>query len=101
MNLIEFAMKFGKKLSGSHLQKLGNSSFVNKNIQSIRKNSPAERAGLLKEDKILILNGHLSTALTLNDINSSFRSKEGRKIKIIIMRNGIKVKKQFRLEKVL
>jgi len=81
------------KTTGTHLQ-----SFV---IQSIRKDSPAERAGLLREDKILILNGHHSSALTLNDINSSFRSKEGRKIKVIVMREGIKLKKQFRLEKVL
>lgn len=81
------------KTTGTHLD-----SFV---IQSIRKNSPSERAGLLKEDKILMLNGHSPSALTLNDINSSFRSKEGRKIKMIIMRGGIKIKKQFRLEKVL
>ncbi len=81
------------KTTGTHLD-----SFV---IQSIRKDSPAERAGLLKEDKILILNGHTHLALTLNDINSSFRTKEGRKIKILIMRDGVKLKKQFRLEKVL
>ena len=37
MNLIEFAMKFGKKISGSNLQKLGNTSFVNKYIENIRK----------------------------------------------------------------
>jgi len=30
-------MKFGKKLSGSNLQKLGNTSFVNKYIENIRK----------------------------------------------------------------
>ena len=30
-------MKFGKKLSGSRLQKLGNTSFVNKYIENIRK----------------------------------------------------------------
>ena len=37
MNLNNFAMKFVKKISGSNLQKLGNNSFVSKQIEKARK----------------------------------------------------------------
>ena len=96
----DYRKGFEYNMSGIEVKTIGRrlDKFV---IQSIRKDSPAERAGLLKEDKILILNGHTPSALTLNDINSSFRSKEGRKIKITIERDGVRLKKQFRLEKVL
>ncbi len=81
------------KTTGSHLD-----TFV---IQSIRKNSPSERVGILKGDKIVSLNGHATKSLSLNDINSAFRSKEGRSVKIIVERGDKILKKRFRLEKVL
>ena len=55
MKLIEFAMKFGKKISGSNLQKLGNTSFVNKYIENIRKNIiRMERNHLVELNKIKV-----------------------------------------------
>ena len=37
MNLNNFAIKFVKKLSGTNLQKLGNNSFVSKQVEKLRK----------------------------------------------------------------
>ncbi len=54
----------------------------------VQKNSPADKAGLKAEDQIIKINGLSATEYTLNDILLILRSKEGRKIKIIVNRDG-------------
>ncbi|WP_231962822.1 aspartyl protease family protein [Polaribacter sp. KT25b] len=68
-------------------------------IKSILKNSPAEKAGLLKDDIILKINGTPAHHLNLNKIIFKFQEKDNKKIKIIVNRNGEELKFEFRLEK--
>ncbi|WP_249042006.1 aspartyl protease family protein [Polaribacter glomeratus] len=68
-------------------------------IKSVLKNSPAEKVGLLKDDIILSINNIQSHRLNLNEITLKFQERDNKKIKIIIERNGKKMKFEFRLEK--
>lgn len=68
-------------------------------IRNVVKGSPAAIAGLLKDDIILKLNYKNAHELTLGKIMQKFHEKPGKKIKILIDRNGEKLFFQFRLEK--
>lgn len=69
-------------------------------IDNIRENSPASRAGLQEHDQIISINNTNNTSLSLNDINLIFQSKENRKIRMKVLRNGEEIKTSFQLEKV-
>lgn len=69
-------------------------------IDNIRKGSPADNAGLKENDQILSVNNNSNTSLSLNDINLIFQSKENRKIKMKVLRDGTEIKTSFQLEKV-
>ena len=71
-------------------------SFV---IDNVVKNSPGEKAGLLKGDIILKINGKPFHEFTLNDIIYKFQLKDNKKIKLQISRGGEAMKFQFRLKK--
>ena len=71
-------------------------SFV---IDNVVKNSPGEKAGLLKGDVILKINRKPSHEFTLNDIIYKFQLKDNKKIRMQISRNGEVMKFQFRLKK--
>ncbi|PWG05361.1 aspartyl protease family protein [Polaribacter aquimarinus] len=68
-------------------------------INKVVVNSPADKAGLKKDDKIIKINGKPAHELTMADILYKFQEKHGRKIKITIERNGERMTLQFRLEK--
>ncbi len=69
-------------------------------ISNIREDSPAFLAGLQENDQILSLNSNNHRSLKLNDINLLLQSKENRKIKIKVLRNGEEFKTSFQLKKV-
>lgn len=68
-------------------------------ISDIRKNSPAYYAGLQENDQIIALNNASHKAITLNDINLLFQSREDKKIKMTILRDGEQIKTEFFLKK--
>lgn len=68
-------------------------------ISNVREGSPADKAGLMKNDQILSINGSAVSRYTLSEINELFRSREGRKIRIKVQRNDEKLKFQFFLKK--
>jgi len=70
-------------------------------IYSIRKNSPAERAGLQIGDVILKLNNYSSQNLTIQRIVDLFHSKEGKQITMKVDRKGEIKTFKFYLEKIL
>ena len=68
-------------------------------IKSILKDSPADKAGLLKDYIIININNTQSHKLNLNEITLKFQERDKKKIKITVERNGQKMKFEFRLEK--
>ncbi|NOR74783.1 MAG: PDZ domain-containing protein [Draconibacterium sp.] len=69
-------------------------------ISNIRENSPAFLAGLKENDQILSLNGNNHNSLELNDINLLLQSRENKKIKVKVLRNGEEFKSTFELKKI-
>jgi hypothetical protein len=70
-------------------------------ISSVRKNSEAEMADLREGDQLLFINGMKSTQLTLDQLHLILQTKENKKIKITILRDGIEEKKVFRLHRII
>ncbi|TXD50953.1 MULTISPECIES: aspartyl protease family protein [unclassified Polaribacter] len=68
-------------------------------IRTVVSASPAEKAGLLKDDILLKINGKPVYEYTIAQITSKFQTRNKSKIKMIIERDGIKMKFEFRLEK--
>lgn len=68
-------------------------------INKVVKNSSAHKAGLLKNDILLKINGKQAHDFTLSEIFSKFQERDKMKIKMQIERNGVKMKFEFRLEK--
>ncbi|WP_299438165.1 aspartyl protease family protein [uncultured Aquimarina sp.] len=70
-------------------------------ITEVRPDSPAALAGLLKDDKVLEVNGRKSHLYKLSDLNDLFYSEEGKKITIKVDRMGVEMKFTFFLKKVI
>ncbi len=70
-------------------------------IVSVGNNSPASECGLMENDILNSINGQQVSSLSLCEITSMLKSKEGKKIKITIMRNGELIKVNFKLRKLV
>jgi hypothetical protein len=68
-------------------------------IANISENSPAYFAGLQENDQILSINNSHHKSIDLNDINLLLQSKENKKIKLTVLRNGEEYKTSFELKK--
>lgn len=66
-------------------------------IDMVREASPAQLAGLRRDDKILAVNGKSVSAYTLEDLTNLMKSEEGKEITMKIERNGIKIDVRFTL----
>lgn len=67
-------------------------------IAGVRKDSPAYKAGLKKDDKLIIINGRKTADMTLNKIMELMKSEEGKTISMTIDRKGVELKFSFTLE---
>ncbi len=68
-------------------------------ITNISQNSPAYFAGLKENDQILSINSNNHRSMDLNDINLLLQSKENKKIKVTVLREGEEYKTSFELKK--
>jgi len=68
-------------------------------VEGIRKNSPAELAGLQKGDIIHSINGEKSEIIELSDIYNILQNHPGKKISISFLRDGEIMKAILQLEK--
>lgn len=67
-------------------------------IAGVRKDSPAYEAGLKKDDRILSINGDLTSEMTLEKIVELMKSSEGRNITMVIQRKNEKLTVRFTLQ---
>jgi len=77
--------------SGAYLKQLS--------IGYVLENTPADEVGLRAGDIILKINGFPSSFWGVASITKKMTRKEGRKIKLAILRDGQKIKVTFRLKK--
>lgn len=67
-------------------------------IAGVRKDSPAYKAGLQKEDKVISINGSRTSDMTLEKIVELMKSNEGRNITMIVQRKNKELILRFMLE---
>lgn len=70
-------------------------------INSVRKDSPAYEVGIKGGDIIKKFNGDNIENIKLSKIYTTLRRKAGAKIKMKIVRNGVELKKCFRLKRLI
>jgi C-terminal processing protease CtpA/Prc len=92
-----FRKKFHYNLSGVTIKAKGSRLNVFE-ITQVRGRSVADRAGILPGDIIVTINGIPAGALELGMINGYFNSKPGKRVNLIIDRQGQKMKKDFKLK---
>jgi PDZ domain/Aspartyl protease len=92
-----YKKRFYFNLSGLTVRAIG-ARLREYEISDVRENTAAQKAGILRGDRILSINGASLTDFELNNVNNLFNSKPGKKIRIEILRNGERLKKEFVLE---
>ncbi len=70
-------------------------------VGSVRQDSPADRVGIKKGDKLVKINSQSTNQYSLQQINTIFKSEEGKTINIELDRAGQRLKLSFQLEKIL
>ena len=92
----QFKKKFHYNLSGMMVKAKGSRLNVFEVID-VRKESVADVAGVLNGDLVMSINGINTRSLDLNTINGFFNQKPGKKIHMVVDRNGQLVKIDFAL----
>lgn len=67
-------------------------------VSGTRKDSPAQKAGILKNDQLVTIDHKQAKDMTLNNIHKILKTNVSRKINLEIRRNGIPMKFEFMLE---
>lgn len=95
-----FKKKFKYDKSGLDIYASGNNlnTFL---IQQVLSNSPAAEVDIRVNDQIVKLNGLPIGLFQLKDVLFTLKKKEGKKIRMIIKRDGKRLKKVFRLRKLI
>lgn len=103
----EDRVKIEPKLSsdGSREISVGSSDFQYKfflkpifSVAGIRKDSPAFKAGLKKDDRVISINGSKTSDMTMEKIMELMKSEEGRNITILVQRKNKEMTFDFVLE---
>lgn len=66
-------------------------------IKDIIPGSPADEAGIFQDDVIIRMQGLPANFYTLSGINSVLQKKPGKKIRLVLNRNGTSIHKEFHL----
>ncbi|WP_027379026.1 PDZ domain-containing protein [Chryseobacterium daeguense] len=67
-------------------------------IAGVRKDSPAAKAGLKKDDKLISINGKKTADMTMEKIIEMMKSEEGKTINMLILRKNQEMTLSFTLE---
>jgi hypothetical protein len=92
-----FKKKFHYNLSGVTVKAKGSRLNVFE-ITEVRSRSAADKAGIKQGDVILTINGVPTEMFELNHVNGYFNAKPGKRIRLILERNGQRIKREFRLQ---
>ncbi len=95
-----FGNRFEYNMSGIQIKVTGQklNQYV---IAEIREESAATTTDLQVGDEIISINGHPANQLSLGEINNFFRLKDGKKIRLVISREGEKLRRVFKLQKIV
>ncbi|MEO9869623.1 PDZ domain-containing protein [Ekhidna sp.] len=79
---------------------------VGKNLDTLKvvnvdKDRPAYQADIRKDDIIMMINGRSLKYHSLSDIYTLLQSKDGRRIRVKILRDGEKIKTSFKLKRII
>ncbi|GGG54993.1 hypothetical protein GCM10007332_15790 [Epilithonimonas arachidiradicis] len=67
-------------------------------VSGTRKDSPAQKAGILKNDQLVTIDNKPTKEMTMSKIHSILKTDTSRKIKLEIKRNNLPIKVEFTLE---
>ncbi|MPT32830.1 MAG: PDZ domain-containing protein [Chryseobacterium sp.] len=67
-------------------------------VSGTRKDSPAQKAGILKNDELVSIDNKSSKEMTLSKIHAILKTNVSKKVKLEIKRNGLPMKIDFTLE---
>jgi len=70
-------------------------------IAGIRKGSPADLAGLKREDVLISVNGKDTYEYSLQEVNEFLNEKNGKRISVVVDRDGKQLKFNFLLKRIL
>ena len=70
-------------------------------ISNVLEGSPADLAGVMKDDILIKINGNPIYNFQLHEIISIFQDKENKLIRLTLMRNNKKIKTEFNLKKII
>ena len=90
--------KFEYNMSGMILAVVGE-DLDSMKVSRVSPDSPAEKVGILPGDIIKKINGKTLYNSTFTEINSLLRSREGKKIRVVLWRDDKKMKLKFRLKR--
>jgi hypothetical protein len=91
-----FKKDFHYNLSGLIIKAKGSMLNVFE-VTEVRKESVADKAGVLPGDLIYSINGVLASNLDLNHLNGFINSKPRKKIRLELIRQDIRIKREFSL----
>lgn len=66
-------------------------------VTEVRKGCAAQEAGIMAGDQIVLINGHYTRDLTLDEVLGLINLKENKTIRMIVLRDKIRTKIQFKL----
>jgi C-terminal processing protease CtpA/Prc len=95
-----FRKKYVYDRSGIYLLASGNSlnEFV---VESVMNNSPASEAGILPGDQIVRVGLAPARILQLQNVLKVLQKKPGNKVRLLIFRNGVKIRKTLLLRNLI
>ncbi len=70
-------------------------------VAKVREDTPAHEAGVMANDIILSINGTYFKNTSLSDVHSLFRKRPGKRIRLVIFREGEKQVIKFRLKRMI
>ena len=70
-------------------------------IYDVVPNSPAAKVGIRRGDDLKTINGIPTSFFSLEEVIAKFQRKEGKKVRIAIERNNVKLKKEIVLEQLI